>query len=90
MKIITFTYTKADGKQSDRVLAVSAEPTKLFAGTDISSLNDEDQVSYANEMQLAKDVYLEATKKINDAYDLNFNFRQFKPELMANVVEEDI
>ena len=90
MKIISFKYTKTDGKQSDRTLLVSAEPTKLYAGTDISSLDAEDQVSYVNEVQLAKDVYLEMLKNINNTYDLNFNYRQFKPENMANIVEEDI
>ena len=90
MKIISFKYTKADGKQSDRTLLVSAEPTKLYAGTDISSLDAEDQVSYVNEVQLAKDVYLEMLKNINNTYDLNFNYRQFKPEAMAEIIEEDI
>lgn len=90
MKIISFKYTKSDGKVSDRTIVVTAEPTKLYAGTDISSLDAEAQVSYINEVQLAKDVYLEALKKVNDAYDLNFNYRQFKPEAMADIVEEDI
>lgn len=90
MKIISFDYTKADGKQSNRTLLVSAEPTKLYAGTDISSLSEEDQACYINEVQLAKDVYLEMLKNINNTYDLNFNYRQFKPEAMANIVEEDI
>lgn len=90
MNIITFDYTKADGKQSQRTLVVSAEPTKLYAGTDISSLDDEAQAHYINEVQLAKDVYLASLKKINDAYDLNFNFRQFKPECMTNIIGEEI
>lgn len=90
MKIISFKYTKADGKQSARTLLVSAEPTKLYAGTDITSLSAEEQVQYINEVQLAKDVYLESLKRINDTYDLNFNYRQFKPESMTDAVEEDI
>jgi hypothetical protein len=90
MKIISFDYTKADGKTSKRTLVVSAEPTTLYAGTDISSLDAEDQVCYANEVQLAKDVYLEMLKNINNTYDLNFNYRQFKPDGMKNIVEEEI
>ena len=90
MKIISFKYTKADGKTSNRVIALSNEPTTLYAGTDITSLDAEDQVSYANEVQLAKDMYLEMLKNINNTYDLNFNYRQFKPENMANIVTEDI
>lgn len=90
MNIITFKYTKADGKTSQRTLLVSAEPTKLYAGTDISVLEPADQVSYCNEVALAKEVYLAALKKINDEYDLNFNYRQFKPECMNDIVREDI
>lgn len=90
MKTLTFKYTKADGKVSERVLLVSAEPTKLYAGTDISSLSDEDQVAYINDVAEAKDLYLQMIKSLNDKYDLNFNFRQFKPESMSDIVEEDI
>ena len=90
MKILSFNYKRADGKVSERTIVVSAEPTDLFAGTDISSLNAEDQVSYINELQLAKDIYLEKLKQINNEYDLNFNFRQFKPESMTSIKEEDI
>jgi len=90
MKIISFKYTKADGKQSDRTLLVSAEPTKLYAGTDITSLDAEDQVSYVNEVQLLKDRYMDSLKFLNDKYDLNFNYRQFKPESMAGIIEEEI
>lgn len=90
MKILTFKYTKSDGKESSRVLAVSATPTKLYAGTDITSLEAPEQVMYAREIQAAKDAYLEAIKVINDAFDLNFNYRQFSPEKMKDVIEEDI
>ncbi len=90
MKTLTFKYTKADGKYSNRVLVVSAEPNKFFAGTDISSLSDEDQVAYINAVQKAKDVYLDAIKDINDHFDLNFNYRQFDPAKMLDVIEEDI
>lgn len=90
MRTLTFKYTKADGKVSKRVLLVSAEPTKLYAGTDISSLSDEDQVAYINDVAEAKELYLQMIKSLNDKYDLNFNFRQFKPENMSDIVEDDI
>lgn len=91
MKITTFTYTKpSDQKVSKRVLAVSAEPTKLYGGTDITSLSDEDQVVYAMAVDEAKNAYLNKIKEINDLFDLNFNFRQFTPEHMSEVVHEFI
>lgn len=90
MNIITFKYTKADGTVSNRTLAIGAEPTKLFAGTDISSLSQEDQAVYAMRVDEAKNKYLEEIKALNDVFDLNFNYRQFKPELMTEVVREVI
>lgn len=88
MNIISFNYKKADGKVSARTLAVSAEPTKLFAGTDISSLSQEDQAAYINAVAELKDIYLEAVKAMNDKFDLNHNYRQFKPENMTDIVRE--
>jgi hypothetical protein len=88
MKIISFDYTKADGKVSKRTVVVTAEPTHLYAGTDISSLNDEDQALYINEYIKIKDIYLEMLKNLNSTYDLNFNYRQFKPENMKIIEEE--
>ena len=90
MHILTFNYTKTDGKKSKRVIAVHNTPQKLYAGTDISTLSMEDQALYAIKVQKAKDAYLEVVKHINDEFDLNYNFRQFKPELMSEIVEEHI
>lgn len=90
MKILTFKYTKSDGTESSRVLALSTSPTKLYGGTDITFLETTEQVMYAQDMQAAKDAYLEAVKTINYNYDLNFNYRQFSPEKMKDLIEEDI
>lgn len=90
MKIITFKYTKADATVSKRVLAVLVEPAKLYGGTDISSLSDEDQAVYAMRVDEIRTTYLEKLKEINSAFDLNHNYRQFKPECMSEVVHEDI
>lgn len=90
MNIITFDYTKADGSTSQRVLVPSAEPNKMFKGTDISSLSAEDQVAYIDAITAAKDIYLNAIKSLNDIYDLNHNFRQFDPTKMTNIVRGEI
>lgn len=90
MKITTFKYTKDDGSVSKRSVLVSAEPTKLLAGTDISSLSHEEQAQYALEVSELKAEYLEGLKQLNDQYDLNYNYRQFKPENMSEVVEDVI
>lgn len=90
MKTLTFTYTKADGTQSDRVLLVSAEPTKLYAGTDISSLDLDDQVKYVLALKAAREKYLDVVRELNDEFDLNHNFRQFSPDKMSDMIIEDI
>lgn len=90
MNILTFTYTKPDGSTSERVLVPSAEPNKMYKGTDISSLDEDTQCDYIDQITNAKNVYLEAIKEINAKYDLNHNFRQFDPAKMTNIVREDI
>lgn len=90
MNILNFKYTKSDGKTTDRVLLIHGAPSKLYAGTDISSLDMEAQVSYSQAVQAAKDIYLATVKALNDQYDLNYNYRQFDPTKMSEVVEEEI
>lgn len=90
MNILTFTYTKSPDSISERVLVVSAEPNKMYKGTDISSLSMEDQALYIEAVKAAKEKYLEAVKTLNDEFDLNHNFRQFDPAKMTNIVREDI
>ena len=90
MKTITFNYTKADGKQSNRVVVLSNEPNKFYSGTDITELDVEEQGAYIADVALAKEIYLEILKNINDKYDLNHNYRQFKPEGMSDIVVDTI
>lgn len=90
MRTLSFKYTKADGKESQRTLVVTGAPNKFYSGTDISELEAVDQVEYIHAVQQAHDDYLERLKVINDTFDLNHNFRQFSPERMMEVVEEEI
>ena len=90
MKTLTFKYTDAKGKESSRVLLVSAEPTDLISGTDITVLEPQDQVQYIDEVAAAKAIYLERIKELNQEFDINFSFRQFKPANMKDVITEDI
>ncbi len=89
MKTITFKYTKADGKVSQRTLVVSNEPTKFMSGTDISELEGVDQVQYVEEVKKAKEIYLEMLAQINAEFDVVHNYRQFKPECMSDIKQVD-
>jgi len=90
MNILTFKYTKADGKESNRTIVVSTEPTKLYSGIDISSLEPYDMALYAEQVNAAKNIYLDTIAQLNVDFDMNFNYRQFKPECMSNIIKEEI
>lgn len=90
MKLITFTYTKDDGKKSKRVLAVHTEPQRLFGGTDISELTKEEVAEYMAELKELKFEYMQAVARLNDSFDLNHQFRQFKPENMSEIVVDEM
>lgn len=89
-QIISFTYEKATGARSQRVLSVAHEPSKFFAGTDISELEPVDQVLYAQAVATLKAEYLEGLHALNDEFDIKNNYRQFDPSRMTSVVEEEI
>jgi hypothetical protein len=90
MKTLSFSYTKADGKTSNRVVVVSNEPNKFYSGTDITELDVEEQGAYIAAIATAKELYLDMIKNINNTFDLNHNYRQFKPEGMADIKIEEI
>ena len=90
MKTITFTYTKADGKQTNRVLMSYTEPNKFFEGTDVSELSDIAQVEFALKMDEAHKEYLDKITQIRNEFDLNHSYRRFYPENMTNIVVEHL
>lgn len=87
MKTIQFQYTKADNSQSVRTLVVHNEPGKFITGTDISELSLSDRDAYIQEIAEAKRIYLEMLAQINSEFDVNYNYRQFDPSRMSNVLE---
>jgi hypothetical protein len=90
MNILTFTYTKPDGKVSDRVLVVTQQPNDMYEGIDISELQDEAQADMINEMNQAYDTYLQSMANIKDKFDVVHSFRRFNPLKMTNIIKEKI
>lgn len=90
MHILTFKYTKSDGSVSTRTISILGTPTKLVSGVDISSLSMEDQAVYALRMDEIKAKFDEEAARINEVFDLKYNYRQFKPECMSDRVSETI
>lgn len=90
MKVLSFTYTKADGSVSKRNLAVMVKPQTMFEGIDISSLEAPDQYLFTKTMNSAYENYLSAIDAAKAEFDLTFDYRRFDPKKMTEVVEEEI
>ncbi len=88
MNIITFNYTKADGKQSKRVMSPVVIPNKMYEGIDLSELSAEDQVMYVKELGKLHDFHMERIAALQAEFDLKHKYRRFDPSKMTNVVEE--
>lgn len=88
--IINFTYTKADGKVSKRVLSPIVFPNKMFEGMDISELDTEQQVAYTLEMNVARDAFAAECARIQEKFDVKTMYRRFDPLKMTDVVNETL
>lgn len=90
MNIISFDYTKADGKVSKRVISPIVVPNKMYEGTDISELEAEDQVMYCQELGKLQDAYKAQIMALQEKFDLNNRYRRFDPVKMTSVVQEAV
>lgn len=88
--VYSFKYTDAKGRVSDRVLVAHIMPSTQLTGTDISELDEEQRGLFIAEANAAKDRFAKEMQTIIDKYDLNYKYRQFRPEKMANVTKETI
>ena len=85
MNTITFKYTKKDGSVSDRVLLVSTSPTKFYAGTDVSEMQDNSREEYIERRKVLHTEYLAKLAELDDDFDVNYRYRQFDSQLMTNI-----
>lgn len=90
MNIITFSYTKANGKTSERVLSPIIYPNTMYEGIDISELDVNDQCAYIAELDAAKSDFADDCRRIQEKFDVETMYRRFDPSKMTNVVKEDI
>jgi hypothetical protein len=90
MFIRSFTYTKADGSSSNRVLVPMVMPGKFMSGIDITELDTEQQAMYLAELMKAKDRHAMELAELEAKYDLRNRYRQFDPSRMTDVVTEEI
>ena len=88
MKTISFTYTKASGSVSDRVLLVQKTPDTMYEGIDISELSSEEQGRFIAKMKILQDKYTSAVEGIKNDFDLTHSYRRFDPSKMTSCVLE--
>lgn len=88
MKLVEFTYTKANGDVSERAVIVTQEPTKLLSGIDVSELPEADFALFTQEMSELKNRQHQEIMDLMNKHDLKHNFRQFTPDKMSNVQSE--
>lgn len=90
MKLITFTYTKADGKVSEREVIEISQPSTLLSGLDVTEMYSGDFAEFANDYKELLDEQNRQRMELMQVYALKHAFRQFKPEGMTNVVVQHV
>ena len=90
MKLIEFTYTKADGSQSERAVIELQQPTKFVEGIDVTQLPESEFALFVQEFRELKNAQHEATMALLAKHDLKHNYRRFTPENMEAVTTEHI
>ena len=90
MKVLEFTYTKANGDVSQRTIIEVGTPTKLLSGIDISELEAEDVVELADRYNKLQTQFAEARQAMYAEFDLKYNYRNFEPDRMTEITSEFI
>lgn len=83
---VTFTYTKSDGNVSDRNILVLKEAKSNLMGIDLQKLVDKAKEAHFIEKykELKNRQYQELLTLMSE-FDLDNQFRQFKPEGITNM-----
>lgn len=90
MKLVEFTYTKANGDQSERAVIELQQPSKHFEGIDVSELPESEFALFVQEFRELKNAQHDATMALLAKHDLKHNYRRFLPEQMTEVTSEHI
>lgn len=90
MKLIEFTYTKTDGKQSERAVIEVLAPQKHLEAIDVSELEETEFAKFTLAMRELKDRQYAETMALLAEHDLKHNYRRFIPEQMSNVRSEHV
>lgn len=89
MSIMNFTYTKADGKISERTFVPIYSPFTDYFGVDVSELDGEAQAIFATRVCDLEEAKREAVNDLMAEFDIKNNFRMFKADKMSDIVIEE-
>lgn len=85
MNIKEFTYTKANGEESNRFVLVTNDTSKFISGIDITELTTAQRASFITKCFKLDDEYRQAMLDIQVEYGVDDKFRQFLPARMTDV-----
>lgn len=90
MKLVEFSYTKADGTSSKRAVIEVLQPTAHFEGIDVSQMPEDEFAEFTSEYRDLLEQQYNAKIAVMQKYDLKHNYRRFIPEKMTDVTADHI
>ena len=90
MKLATFSYTDTKGKNSSRRLLITGTPSDKMSGIDVTKYNDEAIAEFSAQYDLLHEAFTEQVRKLEETFDMKYNFRQFFESKMTDLEVEDI
>ena len=90
MKLVEFTYTKADGTSSQRAVIEVLQPAQFFEGIDVSKMPEDEFAEFTREYRDLLEKQYNDKMSIMQKYDLKHNYRRFIPEKMTDVTTDHI
>lgn len=88
MKVLEFNYTKANNKQSERVVMMLEQPVEHYQGIDLTELDVESQVDFVAEYNQLYDQFRQQQLNLLAKFDLENKYRKFTPSNMHDVKVE--
>ena len=89
MKVLNFTYTDLKNKVTQRELLVTSEPSDKVSGIDLTPLDEESRAAFVGEYTRIYNNFLTELGDLKAEYDVTHNYRQFFPDKMTEVSQQD-
>ena len=83
--MIKFDYTKGSGSTSTRLIVPTVNPTSNQSGIDVTNMDPDLALVFEQEYLTLVADFKDKTTALMRKFDVEHNYRQFKPAGMANV-----